>query len=694
MNYWHIQLHPDDNASFDDSRIRELLKQKEVIGLGDWDKGEEIKLIFFNRMAIGDIVAVKNGKKPIALVEVCGDAYVEKQLNKHLDWFPNRRKVKVLEYYNDSFGFSIPQPRGTLQICDNLNTSTSQVIINWHHQFQRKHLMDNIRLTDTRKLELNTLWKQFNATFSENDRIKIQKDIDNTQLKWNEYRTKIINGKLTIDDYTNRLPNDYICKFLEWDSKHLYGSSKPGNASNFMVKLNSDGETYTYQPELKKGDKENHNTRERAIELYATEIKPLLESIIRATEALDKVAIIESSSYVAKQVLHKMAAIENKGDFLFMYSDDAVDALHKEFVDSDETRKLGKSYEVRTVANEVLGVDKNDAVESILLYRFLWEYSTTKGIADEDSPNVILYGPPGTGKTYAVKKSLDFLCQGDRSRYEFVQFHPSFTYEDFIEGIKPKGVSMDGNIEFELVDGIFKRFCKRAKANPEKSYYFVADEINRANLSSVFGEALLCLEKDYRHDTNNAPDNNLIKTQYSTLITEMIKKDKDNESLAYHLIEDTDSGEINAYFGVPKNLFFIGMMNDVDKSIDTFDLALRRRFKWIRKDCDLEVIREETTYRNGQEFKNIGTYVGAADKLNKYISEDLGLGKSYEFGHSFYMKMTDIASRTLISKKNVQHLFDLHLRPTLKEYLRSMYPETELDKVLAEALDKFTAPFN
>jgi 5-methylcytosine-specific restriction endonuclease McrBC GTP-binding regulatory subunit McrB len=381
------------------------------------------------------------------------------------------------------------------------------------------------------------------------------------------------------------------------------------------------------------------------------------------------------------------------GEYLYMYSDEVLNSLHNEFLNSAENRNLGKSYEVRTVINELLDIDKTNEIESVLVSWFLWKYSTIKGIADEDSPNVILYGPPGTGKTYLVKNSLDFLCRGDRSRYEFVQFHPSFSYEDFIEGIKPKGVTADGNIEFELVNGIFKQFCIRAKENPDKSYYFVIDEINRANLSAVFGEILLCLEKDYRHNPTIDDDSSLIKTQYSTLIAEMIKKDPKNKSLAYHLSKDAN-GDINAYFGVPKNLYFIGMMNDVDKSIDTFDLALRRRFKWIRKDCDLEVIREETKYRNNNEFDNIDTYVTAAEKLNKYISVELGLGRSYEFGHSFFMKMADIAKRKIITKKNIKQLFDLHMRPTLKEYLRSSYPETELDKVLDEALKKFSKPFD
>src|SRR5690606_29141005 len=156
--------------------------------------------------------------------------------------------------------------------------------------------------------------------------------------------------------------------------------------------------------------------------------------------------------------------------------------------------------------------------------------ANTKGIADENSPNVILYGPPGTGKTYQVTNSLDFVCQGEKTRYKMLQFHPSFAYEDFIEGIKPKGVTKDGNIKFELVDGVFKLFCKEAKQEclialkenrAAKPYYFVVDEINRANLSSVFGETLSRLEKDYRHDVINNDTSNLIKTQYSSLIEQL-----------------------------------------------------------------------------------------------------------------------------------------------------------------------------
>ena len=134
------------------------------------------------------------------------------------------------------------------------------------------------------------------------------------------------------------------------------------------------------------------------------------------------------------------------------------------------------------------------------------------------------------------------------------------------------------------------------------------------------------------------------------------------------------------------------MMNDVDKSIDAFDLALRRRFKWIRKDCDYEVIENEVKFRNGDDFHNIEKYSKSCKNLNDFISEELGMGKSYEFGHSFFMKITGIANSRTISPKNLNVLFNLHLRPTLKEYLRSMFAESQLDNKLEEALSVFVNP--
>jgi len=534
---------------------------------------------------------------------------------------------------------------------------------------------------------IKALWGKFKKEYTLTHYQGINIKLDELLNSWQKYKNEISANSLSLDNYTNRLdkktatmPGGYLCNFLERSTSELLGSSKPGTAKSFGVKLNNNDTYYL-------NDSEKEASVEDALKKFEKDIKPLIKTVTSDLGIKEKINVVESSSYSAKQILRKLAVLDHLGDFVFMYSDEMIDSLHDTFVEEpnpeNKSSNLDKNYAIRDCVNQLLDIKKEDNTESILLSYFLWKYANTQSIVDLDTPNAILYGPPGTGKTYAIKNSLDFICQGDRSRYEFVQFHPSFTYEDFIEGIKPKGVSKDGNIKFELVNGIFKEFCIKAKNNPKKDYYFVVDEINRANLSSVFGEALLCLEKDYRHD----PDNNnstLVKTQYSTLIAEIIKEDPGKESLAYMLQED---GEV--YFGIPKNLFFIGMMNDVDKSIDAFDLALRRRFKWIRKDCDYDVIEENTKHRSGSQFNNIDDYITNCKNLNHYISDELGLGKSYEFGHSFFMKVSAITNRKEINSKNLETLFNLHLRPTLKEYLRAIFSESELDSKLDEALNKF-----
>ncbi len=695
MNYWHIQLHPDSRLDVD--TLKAILMKKQVIGMGEyWEdkKGNSVidPKLFKNDMKIDDVVMVRDGSTPVALVKVKGDAYIEHNTDDEFDWFELRRQIEILGFYEEdeknllyqiltAYGKSHIQAPGTLTCCNGSN-ATNNFIVKWYKLRTYKRLMENIKLSEERQTHIKVLWNKFKNETKEEEKKFNKDEVEKLISEWKLYKHKILNDTLSLDDYTNILgsstaimPGGYLCNFLERTTRIVLGSSKPGTAFNFEVKLNDDNSTY----HIKSVNKSNA-TRQDA-ELYFNEkIKGLLKSIVSKTDPLEKIYLIENSNYSAKQVLMKLAVLDNLSDFLYIYSTQWLEELYNEFIDSDAEEIFRKNYQVCLVAKKLLDVNEQDKNELVLLSRFLWRFVNSKSIADTNNPNVILYGPPGTGKTFSVKSSLDFVCQGDTSRYEVLQFHPSFTYEDFIEGIKPKGVSKDGNIRFELVNGIFKNFCIKAKKHHEKDFYFVVDEINRANLSMVFGETLSLLEKDYRQDTENK---NLIRTQYSALIEDLIKEDNKFKDLAYEI----HNNEVK--FGVPKNVFFIGMMNDVDKSIDAFDLALRRRFKWIRKDCDYEVIEEETRFKGKDQFNNIGLYVKACEKLNDYISKDLGLGKSYEFGHSFFMKISDIAKRKDITNNNIEILFNLYLRPTLKEYLRAVFVESELESRLDEALNKF-----
>ena len=299
-----------------------------------------------------------------------------------------------------------------------------------------------------------------------------------------------------------------------------------------------------------------------------------------------------------------------------------------------------------------------------------------------ESKNMILHGAPGTGKTYSVentiKNRLEFLQgQNANKQYKLVQFHPSYSYEDFIDGIKPDGIIKDGNMKFKLVNGEFKQMCIEAASelnanykNP-KQFYFIADEVNRAELSRVFGELLLCLEEDKRlRYVNGKWEGTKVKTQNSNLW-------QDEHAV---IIENGER-----YFGVPENLYFIGTMNDIDRSVDSFDMALRRRFFWKHYRCDYDVIYEHFRIAKGNYPENLDKYISICKKLNEKItsSKDLNLGDSYELGHSYFMKINSI------NNTQIKKLWDNHIAPLLKEYLRAELSQNEIDKKLEELQKEF-----
>ena len=233
--------------------------------------------------------------------------------------------------------------------------------------------------------------------------------------------------------------------------------------------------------------------------------------------------------------------------------------------------------------------------------------------------NVILQGAPGVGKTFAAKRlAYSIMGQKDTSRVAMVQFHQSYSYEDFIQGYRP---SKDG---FELENGTFYKFCKEAEEDNERPYFFIIDEINRGNLSKILGELMMLIEKDKRGEK--------IKLLYS-----------------------------NEWFTVPQNVRIIGMMNTADRSLALMDYALRRRFAFFdfAPAFSSEGFKNYLAEKNSQKLESLIT---AVESLNNTISSDESLGDGFRIGHSYFCTDGEITDEWLKS------VVEYEVIPLIKEY--------------------------
>lgn len=247
-------------------------------------------------------------------------------------------------------------------------------------------------------------------------------------------------------------------------------------------------------------------------------------------------------------------------------------------------------------------------------------YETLVGLL-ESKKNVILQGAPGVGKTYIAKRlAYSIIGSKDQNRVMMVQFHQSYSYEDFIEGFRP---SMDGS-GFEIRKGSFYNFCRRAQEDIDNKYFFIIDEINRGNLSKIFGELFMLIEKDKR-------DNDL--------------------QLLYS----------NEWFRVPRNVYIIGMMNTADRSLAMMDYALRRRFGFfpIAPGFRSEGFIKYKESLNSRKFDSLITCV---EDLNARISQDSSLGEGYCIGHSYFCELKEVDDVTL------SNIVEYELIPLLSEY--------------------------
>lgn len=343
--------------------------------------------------------------------------------------------------------------------------------------------------------------------------------------------------------------------------------------------------------------------------------------------------------------------------------------------------------------------------------------------AIEKHNQVIFTGAPGTGKTHTVKKKVQELIKEDKERVKFVQFHPSYDYTDFVEGLRPVILKTEGEPTFVRLDGTFKEFCRTIVKNnikdsklseddkdkliknflnsseddknsllkekkflavingeDEKKYYFIVDEINRADLSKVFGELMYCLEEGYRGFENR------IDTQYKNLPTYTIG----DNGIATPIEFDC----FKYGFFIPKNLCFIGTMNSIDRSVESFDFALRRRFHWIDiKANDImknSLISIGKDYRGKQEIEELAKrIISMNSKISGDPGKNLGLTEDYHIGPAYfkdYFKQEknpdeeQNQNEGKIDTNKLKEIFENRIEPLLRDYTRGRDSHNLIDK--------------